>query len=137
MSRIIPAALLAIALSACASNHDLKKGPNTLGGGIEDTEVLPGLHHIIARTNWAPWEKFGAARKSWKKLADRACGIGSYKELGTTEAARDTGIQPMGALAYIVTEKTGYALCNGTGTTEAQALALIETTNSPAPAQAN
>ena len=66
MKRALLALLAATSVSACASNHDLKKGNNSLAGGFESDEVMPGLHYILARTNFAPWKNFSAARKSWK-----------------------------------------------------------------------
>jgi hypothetical protein len=56
-----------------------------------------------------------------------ACGEGKWKELSFTEEARDTGMQPMGMLRYIVTERVGFALCANATTTEEDAKAFLKT----------
>lgn len=118
---------LSVALvGGCASTHDLSKGPNYLGGGVQKSEIKPGFHSILARTNWAPWSNFSGAQGAWKSTADELCGATKYQEFGSWEAARDTGMQPMGVLRYIVTERFAYALCNDSQISLAEAMSLVD-----------
>jgi len=118
------ALLSSLVFVGCASMHDLSSGRNSFGGGVSSTEIRPGFFRILARTNWAPWSNFSAAKSSWQAVANSACGEGKWKEISFTEEARDAGIQQMGVLSYIVTERVGYALCQNAATTEAEAKAL-------------
>ena len=114
-------------LAGCTSTHDLSKGPGVLGGGVEHIEVKPGLYSITAQTNWAPWSNYPAAQRAWRNAADALCGKGKYQELGISQAAKDTGMPHfLRAAAYIVTERRGYALCNDSQITFADAAVLID-----------
>ena len=107
-------------IAGCASNHDLATGPNHFGGGFTSKEVKPGFFRIVARTNGGPWSSFSEARRSWADVANAACGEGKWKEMAIKEAAFEPR-SPMGILSYVTTERTGYALCHGAATTEAEA----------------
>ncbi|MCZ8015851.1 MAG: hypothetical protein O9274_09155 [Limnobacter sp.] len=106
--------ILLSGLSACASNHDLTQGSNMLGGGYKQDELGPGLFHLYARSNHAPWANYDAARTTWRNGAERACGSAEYDELSVRESERDTGLQNSGGVRYLVTERTGYAKCDST-----------------------
>ena len=104
-----------------------EEGPGVLGGGVQHIEVKPGLYSITAQTNWAPWSNYPAAQRAWRKAADALCGKGKYQELGISQAAKDTGMPHfLRAAAYIVTERRGYALCNDSQITFADAAVLID-----------
>lgn len=114
-----------VSLSGCASTHDLASGPNHFGGGVSTIELKPGFFRVLARTNWAPWNNFDAARRSWEKLANSTCGEGKWKEIASKEQAQDVGVMRT-PVPYIVTEKIGYVLCKNSQMTveEARALAI-------------
>ncbi len=129
--RLLSVVMAATFCVGCASTHDLREGPGLLGGGVQHSEIKPGLHSILVRTNWAPWSNYSGAKSSWEAVADSLCGSNNYKELGISEAARDTGMQPMGVLRYIVTERTGYALCNNAATNIEEAVSFLNLPPSP------
>lgn len=117
---------IAIALGGCASSHDLRKGPGAFGGGVMHEEVRPGLFKVRAQTNWAPWPNEGSASSAWSEEATKACKGAQFKEINTKVSTRDTGMASMGPLLrYLVSEKYGYALCQGAETTEEEAAKLL------------
>jgi hypothetical protein len=101
-----------MSVAGCASNHDLSKGTNMLGGGYKQEEIGQGLFFIYARSNHAPWANVEAARATWRTGAERACASAEYDELKIQENEKDTGLQNSGGLRYLVTERTGYAKCD-------------------------
>ena len=112
-------------LLGCASTHNLSAGPNYLGGGVSTTELKPGFFRIVARTNFAPWSNYSAAKSSWEKLANSACGEGKWKEIAVKEQAHDTGMNPLGFVPYIVTERIGYVLCRHSPITIQEAKSVV------------
>lgn len=109
------AALAGLAgLAGCASNHDLSKGSNMLGGGYKQDELAPGFFHIYARSNHAPFINIEAARTTWRTGAERACLSAEFDELKIKETEKDTGLQNSGGVRYLVSERTGYAKCDST-----------------------
>lgn len=117
--------LMAAGLSACASNHDLSKGNNMLGGGYKQEEMGPGLFYIYARSNHAPWVSVEAARTTWRNGAERACLSAEYDEINIQENERDTGLQNSSGVRYLVSERTGYAKCDSSTLSNAQIESLI------------
>lgn len=106
--------ILVACLAACASKHDLSQGSNMLGGGFKQDELGPGLFHLYARSNHAPWANYDAARTTWRNAAEKACGSSEYDELSIRESERDTGLQNSSGVRYLVTERTGFAKCDST-----------------------
>jgi len=86
------------------------------------SEVKPGFFLIRSQTNWAPWSNLGSARSAWEDEATKACQRKPWKEIKIVEETRDTGLPSMGILPYLVSEKRGYALCQGAETSEEDAL---------------
>ena len=125
---ILTTALVAglIGVVGCASSHNLSKdGHNTLGGGYQVSKVRDGIFHISARTNWAPWVNTSGARSSWRDRAREACQSEKYRELEIAETSHDH-LPPMGALLrYIVTTRTGYAVCDSANLSDEEALKFV------------
>lgn len=117
--------LLAAGLSACASSHDLSKGENMLGGGYKQEEMGPGLFYIYARSNHAPWVNIEAARTTWRNGAERACLSAEYDELNIQENEKDTGLRNGAGVAYLVSERTGYAKCDSSTLSNAEVNKII------------
>ncbi|MCJ0763333.1 hypothetical protein [Variovorax terrae] len=113
-----PVCSIIFLLGGCASTHDLSKGPGAFGGGVMHSEVKPGLFFVRSQTNWAPWPNLRSARSAWEAEATKACQQKPWKELNVREETRDTGLPNMGVLRYLVSEKQGYALCEGAETSE-------------------
>jgi hypothetical protein len=114
---------LVLAVAACASTHDPSHGANYLGGSLQHTEIKPGFFSIRARTNFGPWSNHSGAKSAWTSKADSLCGATKYRELGIRESVNEIG-QPMGIFKYLVTERSGYALCNDATTSFEEATAL-------------
>jgi hypothetical protein len=121
---MVPFSVVFFILGGCASSHDLKQGHGIFGGGVMHEEVKPGFFLVRSQTNWAPWPNLGSARSAWAEEARKACQGKNWKEINTNEGTRDTGMPSMGILPYLVSEKRGYALCEGSETSEEQALNL-------------
>jgi hypothetical protein len=121
---MLPLSVAFLVLGGCASSHDLKQGAGTFGGGVMHEELKPGLFLVRSQTNWAPWPNLGSARSAWEQEARTACKGKNWKEVNTKEGTRDTGLPSMGLLPYLVSEKRGYALCDDSQTSEAEALKL-------------
>jgi hypothetical protein len=66
----------------------------------------------------------GSAASGWEDEAKKACAGRAWKEVGTRVSTRDTGLPSMSVLKYLVSEKTGYALCDGSVVSEEEANAL-------------
>lgn len=115
---------ISLVLSACASSHDLSKGAGAFGGGVLHREVRPGFYFVRSQTNWAPWSMEGSAASGWADEAKKACAGKAWKEIGTRVLTRDTGLPSMGVLKYLVSEKAGYALCEGSEISEEDASSL-------------
>lgn len=100
-------------LLGCASSHNLEDDDfNSLGGGYSVDVVDERLYFIEAKTNFAPWKNFSAARKMWNKHATEACGSDTFTELAIEEHSYNT--VPGVIVRYIVSVKAGYALCADT-----------------------
>lgn len=114
---------ITLTLAACASSHDLGTGAGVFGGGVLHREVKPGFFFVRSQTNWAPWAMEGSAISAWAEEASKACRGKAWKEFNTTVATRDTGMPSMGVLRYLVSEKVGHALCEGSEVSEEEARA--------------
>lgn len=111
MRRLLLAALVAGA--GCASQHDLARGPGAWGGGVYLEELRPGLHYIVVKSNVAPWTNREAVAAQWQREASKLCG-GGYGVLRVREQVEEH-LAPLPlvvmSLPYLVTVRTGYALC--------------------------
>ena len=125
-NRLLPYTFIALALlSGCASTHNsATDGSNFLGGGYSVSKQREGIFYISSSTNWAPWVNSLGARSSWRARAGEACNSGKYKELESSESNHDH-LPPIGIVRYIVTTRTGYAVCDSSNLSEEAALAII------------
>jgi hypothetical protein len=125
--------LVAVLLtSGCASYSDLNDGRrNNLGGGFEDKEVAPGLFHIVAKTNWAPWKNMAGAHKTFNRRASELCGE-KFTVLQISESAYEPFSMP-GYPPYIISQVEGYVLAARAKLTDSEARALIKKEPSKAP----
>lgn len=126
--------LALIALSGCASTHNLKTdGMNPLGGGFVEDEVRPGFYRLTATANLAPWPSFEAARQTWRGRADQLCGENAYQEIGESQDAGYRGstsayVHPglMVNAPSFNTSLSGYVLCNASGMTREMAIKYLD-----------
>lgn len=66
----------------------------------------------------------GSAASGWADEADKACTGKAWKEINTTVSTRDTGM--VGILPYLISEKVGYALCDGSNLSEEEVSKLAK-----------
>jgi len=112
-------------LSACSSNHDLKRdGFNIFGGGFIDDQIAPGLHRIKAFSNTSPLATPDSAAKTFANRAKQLCPTGYTEVRVVSDAYRSMTPGPMvqlpnqpGLIAQgpgpVVTSKIGHVLCDG------------------------
>jgi hypothetical protein len=116
-----------LVLIACASSDDLRTKKSSYGGGVLHDELKTGVYWVRARTHSAPWPNEGPAIASWKEEATKACGGKAYKEVHTlvfTETLSSASFNPL--VKYLVSEKSGYAVCDGAVLTEEEAKELTQ-----------
>jgi hypothetical protein len=119
------ACFLIAALSGCASSHNsATDGSNVLGGGYSVSKLRDGIYYISSSTNWAPWVNMSGATRSWRDRARENCGSDKYAELEISESSHDH-LPPIGMVRYIVTTRTGYAVCESANLSNEAATAAI------------
>lgn len=128
--RRLPLLAAVLALSGCASTHNLRTdGNNLFGGGFIDEELRPGLYRMTAKSNMAIWPSFGAARSTWASRANELCGKDAYTAFDTTASEGRTQPFPLvphhsvvvfSASNYSATI-SGYLLCNSSSLSVDQA----------------
>lgn len=127
MRRLIVA--VALAVVGCASTHDLAQGPNVWGGGVYREQVRPGLHHIVVKSNVAPWTNRDTVAAQWQAEAHRLCG-GGHRALRVEDLVEEEHA-PMFVLGfslpYLITVRRGYALCDSSGLAVEDAERIIDT----------
>jgi hypothetical protein len=140
MLRHIALTILAM-LSACSSNHDLKRdGFNIFGGGFIDDQIGPGLHLIKAFSNTSPLATPDSAAKTFDNRARQLCPTGytevrvvsdAYKSMTPgpmVQVPNQPGLSVQGP-GPVVTSKIGHVLCNNSPITLHEAKALVTPEN--------
>ena len=119
---------LALAMTGCASTHDLSQSPNIWGGGIYREPLAPGLLYLVAKSNVAPWTNRGLVAEKWASEARAFCG-GGYRALRVGERI-DEEHDPMVvvgfSLPYLITVRQGFVVCDSAGLSDEAAAQLIE-----------
>ena len=117
-------ATLSLFIVGCSSYRDLEEGSGTLGGGFIDSRIGDGVYRVVARSNFAPWTNFGAARKTFDRRAGELCRDGY--EILTSEESHFEMIESPGAAAYIISEVEGFVRCQGSSVSAGDAKVLAE-----------
>lgn len=111
--RCLPIAV-GLVVAGCASTHDLAQGPNVWGGGVYRERVRDGLHYIVVKSNVAPWTNRDTVSSQWQEEAAKLCS-GGHRALRVADSIEEEHA-PMPLLGlplpYLVTVRTGYALCD-------------------------
>jgi hypothetical protein len=122
--------LLALVVSGCTtSNHNLNDGPNPLGGGFSDNQISEGLFWIVAQTNFAPWSDFEAARKIFNSRATNLCQSDNFFPMRIMEKEFEhipRDLPPK----YIISQVSGYVVCESTNYTFEEIEGLIRQSTS-------
>jgi hypothetical protein len=96
-----------------------------LGGGYYDVGIREGFYRIEARSNFAIWLDYGAARETWRKRATVLCGSAEYTELAMSESVTGFVRGLPGGKAPLAMVN-GYALCKSSPISVPEALAIIK-----------
>jgi hypothetical protein len=127
--------LIAGALCACSSTHDIKRdGQSLLGGGFIDEQEGPGLYLVKAFANISPFPTPAAAESTFRYRANQLCPQG-YTELGVRAASyvAEGGPPPITLGSGVtfradrrVTSRIGHILCNDSPLTAHEATAYLD-----------
>lgn len=110
---------------SCASNKNLESNDfSSMGGGYRVFPVEQGLYFIEAKTNFAPWKNYDAARDMWLEHATKACGEAPYIELKVREYDYEN-VPSFLFVKYVISVKEGYVLCDTAGISSQEAEELI------------
>ena len=109
-------------IAGCAATGDIASDASP-GGAHYESKVAPGIYRISVRTNLALWMNRSGARDAWSRRAERLCGGAGFLEADIVESLHEhaTG----SAMPWVITTRSGYAVCKDAGLSEEEAMASI------------
>ena len=125
MARLRRIALYGVAagfIAGCASTGD-SASDGRLGAGHYESNVAPGIYRIAVRTNLALWMNRSGARSAWRSRAAGLCGNVGFLEADIVESLHENAGGH--AVPWVVTTRSGYAVCKNAGLSEEAAMASI------------
>ena len=122
LRRISLCGVIAGFVAGCASTGDTASDGN-LGAGHYESNVAPGIYRIAVRTNLALWMNRAGARSAWRSRAEGLCGNAGFLEADIVESLQESAAGH--SVPWVVTTRSGYAVCKDAGLTEEEAMASI------------
>lgn len=107
--------LLVTLLSGCSSNHNLRDGDSSLGGGYQTIPVNTSIYYIYVRTNPAIVARHDTAKEMFMRQARDACNSDNIGIVNGKTQIYHSKFDPL-----IVTETLGYAVCLDDGQSDVQ-----------------
>ena len=109
-------------IAGCVATGDLASD-GSLGGGASESKVAPGIYRRSVRTNLARWMNRSGARSAWSSRAERLCGSAGFLEADIVESLHEHAGGH--AVPWVITTRSGYAVCKDTGLSEEEAMMSI------------
>ena len=122
LRRIFLCGAIAGFAAGCASTGDIASD-GSLGAGHYESNVAPGIYRIAVRTSLALWMNRAGARSAWRSRAESLCGSVGFLEADIVESLQERAVGH--AVPWVVTTRSGYAVCKDAGLSGEEAMASI------------